>query len=270
LLYFQIQTSTTTIDQSKTDDTTSTKLESTFETTPDTITDSLTAVNETVQDVVSNTTDQTSSSQEKEQILTTPQSELYLQDQIQGEQETSSPTISSQVSIDFTKIEFLFINQLQISDNEKAIQRTEFESERTTDEEVQDSVSYKTNEIASDTNQVLIDTIRDLINDTINQVISDFNQNIIQNEPINHEITSSDSDLTSPITVLNVEDRSQSSQSTINQDTITNEEDIPDNQTSISDMTWTDLVDEKSSDEKQTTEDKTAIAPQVKKIIFNS
>ena len=156
---------------------------------------------------------------------------------------------------------------------------------------MQDSVSYKTNEITSDTNQVLIDTIRDLINDTINQVISNLNQNIIQNEPINHEITSSDSGLTSPITVLNVEDRSQSSQSTINQDTITNEEDIPDNQTSISDMTWTDLVDEKSSDEKQITEDKstttlpnesqtlpitenitqqTTTAPQVKKIIFNS
>ena len=67
-------------------------------------------MNETVQDVVSNTTHQTSSSQEKEQILGTQQSEFDSQDQIQGEQKSSSPTISSEVSIDFTKVKHFLIH----------------------------------------------------------------------------------------------------------------------------------------------------------------
>ena len=60
-----------------------------MEKTEDTITNPSTAI----------TTDQTSSSQDKEQILTFEESDSYLKDHIQGEQgiETST-TISSQVS----------------------------------------------------------------------------------------------------------------------------------------------------------------------------
>jgi len=60
-------------------------------------------VNETVEDAVSNTIDQTSSSQAKEQILTTQGSELYTEDQIHGEQEISLIATPSPVSIDFTQ-----------------------------------------------------------------------------------------------------------------------------------------------------------------------
>lgn len=82
-------------------------------------------------------------------------------------------------------------------------------------------------------NQILIDIIRDLINDTINEVIHNLNQN-------NQEIVSTDSGLTSPITVLNVEDRSETSQSTINQETIKNEDEF----------TWNNLLGEKSTEDK--------------------
>jgi hypothetical protein len=60
-------------------------------------------VYETVEDVVSNTTDQTSSSQVKEQILTTQGSQLYTEDQIHGEQAISLIRTPSPVSIDFTQ-----------------------------------------------------------------------------------------------------------------------------------------------------------------------
>jgi hypothetical protein len=56
-----------------------------------------------VEDAVSNTIDQTSSSQAKEQILTTQGSELYTEDQIHGEQEISLIATPSPVSIDFTQ-----------------------------------------------------------------------------------------------------------------------------------------------------------------------
>lgn len=60
------------------------------------------------------------------------------------------------------------------------------------------------------------------------------NRNTIENEQINQEIFSSASGLTSPITVPNVDDKSESSQSTINQEKIINKDDI----------TWNNLVGE--------------------------
>jgi hypothetical protein len=115
--------------------------------------------------------------------LTTNRSDLYSQDQIQGEQERSLTTIPSQVSIDFTKFISLLINELQISDHEKTIQTTDSEPEHTADAEIPDSLPDKTD----DTNQLLIDTIRNLINDTINSVIFNLDRNTIENEQINEE-----------------------------------------------------------------------------------
>jgi len=140
-------------------------------------------------------------------------------------------------------IEFqsFFIYLIQISDDEKTIQITESKSEHAANAEIQDLVSHKTDDVTTtDTNQLLVDNIRDLINDTINTVIINLNRNIIENEQRNQEIFSSDSGLTSPTTVLNVDDKSESSQSTINQEKIIN----------IDDITWNNLVGEKSSDEK--------------------
>jgi hypothetical protein len=105
-----------------------------------------------------------SSFEEKEQILTTNRSDLYSQDQIQGEQGRSLTTIPS-----------------QISDHEKTIQTTDSEPEHTADAEIPDSLPDKTD----DTNQLLIDTIRNLINDTINSVIFNLDRNTIENEQIN-------------------------------------------------------------------------------------
>ena len=81
-------------------------MESNFETTSDTITksSSTTTANESVQYIVLNSTEQTSPSEGKEQISTIQQSQSYLPDQVLGEHEASSTTVSSQVSIVLAKL----------------------------------------------------------------------------------------------------------------------------------------------------------------------
>ncbi|CAF5051064.1 unnamed protein product, partial [Rotaria socialis] len=72
------QTSIITTDQKKDEDILSTAMESNFETSLDTITKSSTITNETVQDIVLNSTEQTSSPEEKEQISTIQQTRSYV------------------------------------------------------------------------------------------------------------------------------------------------------------------------------------------------
>ncbi|CAF3622999.1 unnamed protein product [Rotaria sordida] len=216
------QPSTIPIDQSKSEDIRSTTTESNIDMT---------------QNIVPNTIDQTSLHQEKEQILTNQSLESYLQDQIPGQPDITSTTISS-----------------QISDNEKPIQKIEYEYERTINEGVQDLASLKTDastidETTSETYDLLTNIVHNLIRDIINTVIYRLNQISIDNEQFDKEMFSSDSSLTSSITVINVEDKSEISQSTINQETIKNEEDIIDNKMLTSDITWANLLGEKPSDD---------------------
>ncbi|CAF0764150.1 unnamed protein product [Rotaria sordida] len=218
------QPSTIPIDQSKSEDIRSTTTESNIDMT---------------QNIVPNTIDQTSLHQEKEQILTNQSLESYLQDQISGQPDITSTTISS-----------------QISDNEKPIQKIEYEYERPINEDVQDLASLKTDvstidETTSETYDLLTNIVHNLIRDIINTVIYRLNQISIDNEQFDKEMFSSDSSLTSSITVINVEDKSEISQSTINQETIKNEEDIIDNKMLTSDITWANLLGEKPSDDEK-------------------
>ncbi|CAF0819623.1 unnamed protein product [Rotaria sordida] len=218
------QPSTIPIDQSKSEDIRSTTTESNIDMT---------------QNIVPNTIDQTSLHQEKEQILTNQSLESYLQDQISGQPDITSTTISS-----------------QISDNEKPIQKIEYEYERPINEDVQDLASLKTDvstidETTSETYDLLTNIVHNLIRDIINTVIYRLNQISIDNEQLDKEMFSSDSSLTSSITVINVEDKSEISQSTINQETIKNEEDIIDNKMLTSDITWANLLGEKPSDDEK-------------------
>ncbi|CAF0754068.1 unnamed protein product [Rotaria sordida] len=218
------QPSTIPIDQSKSEDIRSTTAESNIDMT---------------QNIVPNTIDQTSLHQEKEQILTNQSLESYLQDQIPGQPDITSTTISS-----------------QISDNEKPIQKIEYEYERPINEDVQDLASLKTDvstidETTSETYDLLTNIVHNLIRDIINTVIYRLNQISIDNEQLDKEMFSSDSSLTSSITVINVEDKSEISQSTINQETLKNEEDIIDNKMLTSDITWANLLGEKPSDDEK-------------------
>ncbi|CAF5051122.1 unnamed protein product, partial [Rotaria socialis] len=72
------QTSIITTDLKKDEDILSTAMESNFETSLDTIAKSSTITNETVQDIVLNSTEQTSSPEEKEQISTIQQTRSYV------------------------------------------------------------------------------------------------------------------------------------------------------------------------------------------------
>ncbi|CAF3893210.1 unnamed protein product, partial [Rotaria magnacalcarata] len=226
---FEQQTSIIMTDQKKDEDILSTAMKSNFETSRDTITKSSTTItNETVQDIVLNSTEQTSSPEEKEQISTIQQSQSYLQDQVQGELEARSTRVSS-----------------QIFDDEKQ----ESQNERTVDDDIENIVSQ--HEISADANDQLPNAIHSLISDIINNVLQRLSESSHDIEQIVQESLFSDSGLTSPITVINAEDRSESSQSALSQQTINNEEDtFDDNKISSSEITWENLLDEKSSDEK--------------------
>ncbi|CAF2742586.1 unnamed protein product [Rotaria sp. Silwood2] len=228
------QASTIPIDQNKSEDITSTITEPTIEKTQDTVTNPPTTSDEATQYTVSNTIDQTSSYQEKEQILPNEVFESCLQDQIQSQQDSTSIAVSS-----------------QISGNEKPIQNIESEYDDT-----QDFASLKIDASAIDettfeTNYLLIDIVHNLINDIINSVIFRLNQTSFDNEQIDREMLSSDSSLTSTITVINVDDQSENSQSTLNQERITSEEDSFDSKMLISDISWPNLLGEKPSDEEK-------------------
>ncbi|CAF0795127.1 unnamed protein product [Rotaria sp. Silwood1] len=209
------QTSTISIDQNKSEDIKSTVTKPTFEMT---------------QDAISNTIDQTSSHQEKKQILTNQAFESYLQDQIQGQQDLTSTTILS-----------------QISDNEKPIQQIESEYE-----DAQDLDSLQIDASTSDEkNSLLINIVHNIIHDIINAVLLRLNQISIDNEQIEKEMLSSDSSLTSTITVINVEDKSENSESTINEGRITSEGDTFDSKMLISNITWPNLLGEKPTDDEK-------------------
>ncbi|CAM4876183.1 unnamed protein product [Rotaria socialis] len=220
------QTSIITTDQKKDEDILSTAMESNFETSLDTITKSSTITNETVQDIVLNSTEQTSSPEEKEQISTIQQTRSYVQDQVQGEYEARPTTVSSQIFED---------------------EKQESQNERTVDDNIENIVSQ--HEISADANNHLPNAIHSLISDIISKVLQRLSESSHDIGQIVEENSSSGSGLTSPITVINGEDRSESSQSTLSQQTIKNEDDTFDNKISSSEITWENLLDEKSSDE---------------------
>ncbi|CAF4998564.1 unnamed protein product, partial [Rotaria magnacalcarata] len=134
---------------------------------------------------------------------------------------------------------------LKIFDDEKQ----ESQNERTVDDDIENIVSQ--HEISADANDQLPNAIHSLISDIINNVLQRLSESSHDIEQIVQESLFSDSGLTSPITVINAEDRSESSQSALSQQTINNEEDtFDDNKISSSEITWENLLDEKSSDEK--------------------
>lgn len=127
------------------------------------------------------------------------------------------------------------------------------ETEPATDGDTQyQSVTYITqispvDETTSDKNEAIGDIVQDIINDSINQVVFQMSLTPIDPEQIERERLFSGSGLTSPITVINVEDRSEGSQATVTQDTLTNEDNIVDSQISTSEITWENLVGEQSA-----------------------
>ncbi|CAF1210465.1 unnamed protein product [Adineta steineri] len=128
------------------------------------------------------------------------------------------------------------IDQISSSEEKKQVLTfKEPESEQNTNAEMQDLVSYQTDETISNINENLLNTIQDISNNIIQSVISNLNQNSVENQ----QLFSSDNDVVSSNTS---EDKSESNQLITNQET-----NNPHNQTSISDITWTDLVGEKSS-----------------------
>ena len=108
--------------------------------------------------------------------------------------------------------------------------------------------------VTNEDRQIIRDVIDGLISSAIQTVLLQFQQGAINNERIQQETLSSESDLTSPITVLAMEDRSESSLGTIHTDTATLSDDRDyydlETQTSeMTDVTWTDLVGDSSSNE---------------------
>jgi hypothetical protein len=101
--------------------------------------------------------------------------------------------------------------------------------------------------LTAEDRQIVVEIIDGLISSAIQTVLVQFQQAAKNNEQIQQETFSSESDLTSPITVLAMEDRSQSSLDTIHADTtsLSDDRDQYDPETVTSEMTnvtWTDLV----------------------------
>ena len=158
---------------------------------------------------------------------------------------------------------------LKVSSGEEVLQQSTVESEDTyldrSEESSEDVLSTDSNELVSSTDeaepavvltaedrQIVRDVVDGLIRSTIQTVLLQFQQGAMNNEPIQQETLSSESGLTSPITVLAVEDRSESSLGTVHTDTATlsDDRDHYDLETQTSEMTnvtWTDLVGDSSS-----------------------
>ena len=96
--------------------------------------------------------------------------------------------------------------------------------------------------------EILLDTIQDLIDSTIDMVMSQLVQSSVDDERIQQASLSSDSSLTSPMTVLHNDELSESSTSTVNEDIASDEHDSPGQPqlpaVDVSNATWSDLVNE--------------------------
>ncbi|CAF4739965.1 unnamed protein product [Rotaria socialis] len=198
----------------------SSETKSTFENISDFVRHPRTTITEEIQSVL------TSSTTEEVPSLEQQQTRSYVQDQVQGEYEARPTTVSSQIFED---------------------EKQESQNERTVDDNIENIVSQ--HEISADANNHLPNAIHSLISDIISKVLQRLSESSHDIGQIVEENSSSGSGLTSPITVINGEDRSESSQSTLSQQTIKNEDDTFDNKISSSEITWENLLDEKSSDE---------------------
>ena len=135
------------------------------------------------------------------------------------------------------------------------MQKIESKTECAISSDIQDSDSDKSDrsiidQIISDRYEILEYVIRDSIDDMINKVVFQLNRNVTNNEQTNEEIFTVNSELTSPMTVLNFDSRVESGQSTKNQEVITSEENTSCSQFSTSLLTWANLLGKESSDEK--------------------
>ena len=101
--------------------------------------------------------------------------------------------------------------------------------------------------------EIIRDIVDGLISSAIQQVLFQFQRVAMNNEETQLETLSSESDLVSPITVLAVDDRSTSSQGTIQTDTTASDDreqyDLETLTSEMTNVTWTDLVGDQSSSE---------------------